>query len=133
MPWFDLPLASLREHRTAAEEPPGLDGWWAERMDEARAAARPPGVTRYATDAYGPLHAYDVEFSGARGDRIRGWYLRPAGAGDAQLPLVVQFIGYGGGRGLPASHSLSPRSAMPPSSWTPVARAAGGPWALPAT
>ena len=131
MPWFDLPLASLREHRTAAEEPPGLDGWWAERMDEARAAARPPGVTRYATDAYGPLHAYDVEFSGARGDRIRGWYLRPAGAGDAQLPLVVQFIGYGGGRGLPASHSLFPSVGY--AAFVMDTRGQGGRWTVGAT
>src|ERR1019366_6769260 len=108
MPWFDLPLAALREHRAAADEPTGLDAWWAERLGEARAVARPPGVTRYQTDAYGQLHAYDVEFSGARRDRIRGWYLRPAGAGDARLPVVVEFIGYGGGRGLPANHTLFP-------------------------
>jgi cephalosporin-C deacetylase len=73
MPWFDLPLAALREHRTATEEPARLDKWWAARLDEARAAARPAMATRYQTDTYGPLHAYDVEFSGARGDRIRGW------------------------------------------------------------
>ena len=70
MPWFDLPEADLREYRTAAVEPAGLDGWWSERLAEARAAARPATLTRYRPDSYGPMAAYDVEFSGADGDRI---------------------------------------------------------------
>ena len=73
MPWFDLPLAALREHRTATEEPVRLDKWWAERLDEARAAARPPMATRYQTQVYGPLHAYDVEFSGAAPRGCPSW------------------------------------------------------------
>jgi cephalosporin-C deacetylase len=131
MPWFDLPLAALREYRTGAQEPAGLDGWWAERLDEARAAARPPGLTRYQTDAYRQLHAYDVEFSGARGDRIRGWYLRPAGAGDAPLPVVVQFIGYGGGRGRPANHTLFPSVGY--ATFVMDTRGQGGRWTVGAT
>jgi len=131
MPWFDLPLAALREHRTATEEPPGLDAWWAQRLEEARAAARPPGVTRYQTDAYGPLRAYDVEFSGARGDRIRAWYLRPPGAGDAPLPIVVRFIGYGGGRGLPADHTLLPSAGY--AVFVMDIRGQGGRWTVGAT
>jgi cephalosporin-C deacetylase len=131
MPWFDLPLPALQEYRTEAKEPPGLDGWWAERLDEARKAARPPGITRYATDAYRQLHAYDVEFSGARGDRIRGWYLRPAGADDAPLPVVVQFVGYGGGRGLPASHTLFPSVGY--AAFVMDTRGQGGRWTVGAT
>ena len=47
MPWFDLPLAELHKHRTETKEPPDLTGWWAQRLSEARAAARPPGLTSY--------------------------------------------------------------------------------------
>ena len=50
---------------------------------------------------------YDTEFSEAAGDRIRAWYLRPADA-ETHQPVVVKFIGYGGGRGLPAEHALLP-------------------------
>jgi cephalosporin-C deacetylase len=131
MPWFDLPLAALREHRTATEEPARLDKWWAARLDEARAAARPAMATRYQTDTYGPLHAYDVEFSGARGDRIRGWYLRPPGAGNARLPIVVRFIGYGGGRGLPADHTLLPAAGY--AVFVMDTRGQGGRWTVGAT
>jgi cephalosporin-C deacetylase len=131
MPWFDLPLAALREYRTATEEPTDLDRWWAARLDEARAAESPPGVTPYQTEAYGPLHAYDVEFSGARGDRIRAWYLRPPGAGDAPLPIVVQFIGYGGGRGLPADHTLLAAAGY--AVFVMDTRGQGGRWTVGAT
>ncbi len=106
MPWFDLPLAELRTYRTSTQEPDRLDDWWAERLADARAAAAPPAITAYLPDTYRPLQAYDVEFSGARGDRIRAWYLRPPDS--EPVPVVVRFIGYGGGRGLPADHSLLP-------------------------
>jgi cephalosporin-C deacetylase len=131
MPWFDLPLDALREYRTETKEPAGLDAWWAARLDEARAAASPPGLTRYQTAAYGALHAYDVEFSGARGDRIRAWYLRPPGAADARLPVVVQFIGYGGGRGLPADHTLLPAAGY--AVFVMDSRGQGGRWTVGAT
>jgi cephalosporin-C deacetylase len=101
MPWFDLPLDQLRDYRTDTAEPPDLDPWWRRRLDEARAAARPPVLTRYEAEIYAPVEVFDTEFSGAGGDRIRAWYLRPPGA-HGQTPVVVKFIGYGGGRVLTA-------------------------------
>ena len=97
MPWFDLPLPDLHAYHTATEEPPGLDQWWRERLGQARALASAPTVTRYEADGYGPAEVYDVEFSGARGDRIRAWYIRPPASLNGALPVVVKFIGYGGG------------------------------------
>jgi cephalosporin-C deacetylase len=49
---------------------------------------------------------HDVEFSGAGGDPIRAWYLKPSGT--KTPPVVVKFIGYGGGRGTPTEHMLLP-------------------------
>ena len=65
MPWFDLPLNQLREYRTDTAEPPDLDLWWRRRLDEARAAVRPPTLTRYEADTYAPVEVFDTEFSGA--------------------------------------------------------------------
>ena len=98
MPWFDLPPEQLRQYRTTTAEPDGLDDWWGRRLAEARAAVQPPRLTRYEPGTYGPLEVYDVEFSGAHGDRVRGWYLRPPGSGGQRMPVVVKFIGYGCGR-----------------------------------
>ena len=104
MPWYDLPEQQLKDYRTQTQEPADLDSWWRLRLDEARAAAREPALTRYEAGTYAPVEVYDAEFSGAGGDRIRAWYLRPAGGPGAGTPAVVKFIGYGGGRGGPAEH-----------------------------
>jgi cephalosporin-C deacetylase len=129
MPWFDLPLEELRTYRTSIQEPEGLDDWWSARLTQARMAARTPAVTPYLPDAYGPMQAFDVEFSGARGDRIRAWYLRPPG--DDPVPVVVRFIGYGGGRGLPADHALLP--AVGYAAFVMDVRGQGGRWTIGAT
>jgi cephalosporin-C deacetylase len=106
MPWYDMPLEQLREYRTSTQEPDGLDAWWAERIAEARALATPPSLSPHQPRLYAPFEVYDVEFSGARGDRVRAWYIRPRDTPGA--PLVVKFIGYGGGRGTPTEHMVLP-------------------------
>ena len=106
MPWFDMPLERLREYRTSTQEPEGLDQWWAKRLDLAREQARPATFTPHEPDVYRPFEVLDVEYSGAGGDPIRAWYIKPAG--QASSPVVVKFIGYGGGRGAPAEHFLLP-------------------------
>jgi len=130
MPWFDLPLEQLRTYRTNTEEPAGLDQWWQRRLEAARGAASPPVLNRYEADIYAPAEVFDAEFSGAGGDRIRAWYLRPAGA-DENTPVVVTFIGYGGGRGLPAEHMLLP--ALGYAVFVMDTRGQGGRWTTGAT
>src|SRR5260370_18639736 len=112
MPWLDLPWEQLREYRTDTAEPPELDRWWELRLAEARAEASKPTLTRREADIYAPVEVYDTEFSGADGDRIRAWYLRPAGA-DEQTPVVVKFIGYGGVPGIPPPLRLPPPPPPP--------------------
>ena len=106
MPWYDLPVEQLREYRTSTQEPDGLDDWWNRRIEAARALARPPVLTPHQPGLYDPVEVYDVEFSGGGGDRVRAWYLRPRDAPAA--PVIVKFIGYGGGRGTPTEHALLP-------------------------
>jgi cephalosporin-C deacetylase len=131
MAWFDLPIEQLREYRTTTAEPDGLDQWWAARLAEAAATAQPPSLTRHAADVYDPLEVYDVEFSGADGDRIRAWYLRPADAQGRRAPVVVKFIGYGGGRAVPADHVLLP--ALGYALFVMDTRDQGGRWSAGAT
>src|ERR1700750_1417429 len=130
MPWFDLPLDQLRDYRTGTAEPPDPDLWGRRRLDEARATVRPAVLTRYETEIYAPVEVFDTEFSGADGDRIRAWYLRPPGA-DAQTQVVVKFIGYGGGRGMPAEHALLP--ALGYAVFVMDTRGQGGRWTTGAT
>ncbi|HEX8007944.1 MAG TPA: alpha/beta fold hydrolase, partial [Trebonia sp.] len=129
MPWYDLPLERLREYRTQTAEPPGLDEWWAKRLDDARAMARPLELQPYQADLYRPLEVYDAEFSGAGGDRIRAWYIKPTAS--ASPPVVVRFIGYGGGRSLPSDHTLLP--ALGYAILVMDSRGQGGRWSSGAT
>jgi cephalosporin-C deacetylase len=140
MPWYDMPLERLREYRTETPEPDGLDGWWAERLELARAQSRPATFTPYEPDVYRPLQVFDVEFSGAGGDPVRAWYIRPGDrdAGDAgagtpltQAPVVVKFIGYGGGRGTPSEHILLPSLGY--AVFVMDSRGQGGRWSSGAT
>jgi cephalosporin-C deacetylase len=131
MPQFDLSPAELERYRITTAEPDDLDAWWAARLDEARAVAKPAELVRYRPDTYGPLPVWDVEFSGANGDRIRGWYLRPPGSGEEAVPLVVTFIGYGGGRGLPVDHTALPSAGF--AVFVMDVRGQGGRWTVGAT
>ena len=88
MPWFDLPLDQLREYRTDTAEPPELDQWWKQRLEAARATAIPSRLILHKADIYAPVTVYDTEFSGADGDRIKAWYLRPADVAE-DTPVVV--------------------------------------------
>jgi cephalosporin-C deacetylase len=129
MPWYDLPLERLREYRTSTLEPEGLDDWWAKRLSHARAQAQPAIFTPHEPDVYRPLQVFDVEFSGADGDPIRAWYIKPAGKPNP--PVVVKFIGYGGGRGAPSEHVLLP--ALGYAVFVMDSRGQGGRWATGAT
>jgi cephalosporin-C deacetylase len=129
MPWYDMPLAQLREYRTPTAEPAGLDDWWAGRIEQARGQARPPQLVKYEPDLYAPVEVYDAEFSGAGGDRIKAWYLKPATM--APAATIVKFIGYGGGRGAPAEHILAP--ALGYALLVMDSRGQGGRWSSGAT
>jgi len=99
---FDRPLSELVEYRPEPDEPSDFDEFWAETITQARAAAWQPRLERVEH----PLRAVDVvdlRFAGFGGHEVSAWLLRPAGV-TRPLPVVVEFNGYGGGRGLPHEH-----------------------------
>ncbi len=96
---FDLPLDQLETYRPPRSEPGDFDAFWAATLAEAR--AYPLEATFAPVDAgLRLIEVEDVTFRGYAGQPIRGWFLRPRGA-DGPRPCVVEFIGYGGGRGHP--------------------------------
>ena len=129
MPVVDMSEAQLHRHRVTTPEPADLDEWWATRLAKSAAEAKPVTLRPHEPDLYRPLAVYDVEFSGAHGHRVRGWYLRPPG--DEPLPVVVRFIGYGGGRGLPTDHVLLPSLGF--ATFVMDTRGQGGRWSVGAT
>ncbi|NGO09446.1 acetylxylan esterase [Streptomyces sp. HC44] len=104
MALFDLPLDQLRGYRSASVEPEDFDAFWAKTLQEARdhdlGASFEPVETHLKT-----VKVYDVTFAGFGGHPVKGWLVLPSWA-NTPLPAVVQFVGYGGGRGLPHTHLL---------------------------
>jgi cephalosporin-C deacetylase len=99
VPAFDLPLPELERHRPDIDEPAGFDAFWADTLKEA--GQREPLVSVRPVDTGLRLtQTWDVTFRGFAGDPVRAWFSRPAGVRDP-LPAVVEFVGYGRGRGLP--------------------------------
>jgi cephalosporin-C deacetylase len=129
MPWYDMPLERLREYRTSTQEPDRLDDWWAARLGDARDRARPVTVAAHEPGLYAPFEVSDVEFSGGAGERVRAWYITPADRRPSGV--VVKFIGYGGGRSVPAEHILLP--ALGYAVLVMDSRGQGGRWSSGAT
>ncbi|WP_214102663.1 acetylxylan esterase [Acrocarpospora catenulata] len=100
MPLFDLPVSELRRYAPQVDEPGDFDEFWSATLAETRAAAELAPEFVPVDTGLELVEVFDVTFSGFGGQRIRGWFLVPAGR-PGPLPCVVQFQGYGGGRGLP--------------------------------
>jgi cephalosporin-C deacetylase len=99
MPRFDLALPELLGYRPAVAEPEDFDDFWQRTLAGARGIEGTPRVERVESPL-STVEVYDVEFPGFAGDPIRAWFLVPAGTA-GRLPAVVEYNGYGGGRGLP--------------------------------
>lgn len=96
---FDLPLPELERYLPEVPEPADFDAFWTGQLETAR--SRPLAASfEKVKSAVRHATVYDVTFAGYGGDPIRGWLLEPhdplAGA-----PVVVEYVGYGGGRGRP--------------------------------
>jgi len=106
MPQFDMPLAELRQYRPERDEPDDFDDFWRRTLADAAAREQAPEFTAY--DALLPgVQIHDVRFSGYAGQPVAGWFLTPPNAA-GPVPCVVQYIGYGGGRGRPHEWLLWP-------------------------
>jgi len=98
----DMPETALWEHRSTQTEPDDFDAFWAATLDETR--AHPIDVRVEAVDTgLTTVDVYDVTFAGWAGQPVRAWLRVPAGA-TGPLPAVVQYVGYGGGRGAPTEN-----------------------------
>jgi cephalosporin-C deacetylase len=104
MALFDLPLDELRGYRSASVEPADFDEFWTRTLAEARAHELAAHFERVQVGLTA-VEVYDVTFAGYGGHPVKGWFVLPAGTAEP-LPVVVQFVGYGGGRGLAHTHLL---------------------------
>ncbi|HEX2907731.1 MAG TPA: alpha/beta fold hydrolase [Phototrophicaceae bacterium] len=104
MAFFDLPLEQLQAYRPPRQEPADFDAFWQQTLAEARQF--PLNAQFEPIDAGLRLvESFDVTFNGFGGQPIKGWFTLPKQR-SAPLPCVVEYIGYGGGRGFPFERML---------------------------
>ncbi len=94
----DLPLRELEAYRPAVADPEDFDEFWAAQLAEA---AFFPIDARFepVPNPLETVDVFDVTFSGHGNAEIRAWLLLPRHRSEP-LPTIVEYIGYGGGRGL---------------------------------
>lgn len=108
MAQFDLRDNALTSYRSTTVEPSGFDTFWETTLQEARETGGAPRIEP-VDSRLTLVDVFDVTFPGFAGQPIRAWLTAPRGAVSstaAELPAVVEFVGYGGGRGRPHEGTL---------------------------
>ncbi|MET9435848.1 alpha/beta fold hydrolase [Streptomyces sp. NPDC006551] len=104
MPLTDFDLDGLVGYHPELSAPNDFDAFWERTLAEARSldgAIKAERVT--SRHLLRTVDVDDVRFPGWDGEPVAAWLLRPRDA-DGPLPVVVTYIGYCGGRGLPTDH-----------------------------
>ncbi|MFE5792834.1 acetylxylan esterase [Streptomyces sp. NPDC056503] len=111
----DLTLDDCMTYRPDVPAPADFDDFWTRTL-----ALGPVGapVLRPVDNGLALIDTYDVTVPGFDGQPVRGWLRVPAGTdpdgiggtgtGGRGLACVVEFLGYGRGRGLPHENLLHP-------------------------
>lgn len=93
-----MPIEEMRAYRPALEVPGDLEAFWQASLGEARRHDLDARFTP-VDSGLSVISTFDVQFAGYAGSPVRGWLHLPAGVA-RPLPVVVEYVGYGGGRGL---------------------------------
>jgi cephalosporin-C deacetylase len=97
--FFDLPLEQLKTYLPLRNEPEDFDAFWQSTLAASRNF--PLNPTFEPIDfGLSTIQTFDVKFNGYMGQPIKGWFMLPRHF-QGLLPCVVDYIGYGGGRGFP--------------------------------
>jgi len=99
MPLTDLRPAELEVYRPVRREPADFDEFWNDTLAAAREHPLDASFSK-VDSGLSIVDVFDVTYRGYAGEPIKAWLAVPAGAA-GPLPCVVEFPGYGGGRGLP--------------------------------
>ena len=100
----DLPLEQLIAYKPKRSEPVDFISFWETTLKEARAFPLQLRFERVDTGLH-QLEVFDVTFRGFAGQPIKAWLILPRQR-TGKLPCVVEFTGYGTGRGIPSDWLL---------------------------
>ena len=98
MPHTDLPIKELRRYAPDLAAPDDLDAFWRRTLEETASHDLSASFVPFDSGLT-VIETFDVTFAGFGGSPVRGWLHLPVDRVEP-LPVVVEYIGYGGGRGL---------------------------------
>lgn len=104
MAFFDMPLVQLLTYQPERVEPADFDQFWGSTLAETRSYLLNATFEPVNVGLHG-LETFDITFNGYAGQPIKGWLILPRNS-KGKLPCVVEYIGYGGGRGFPTDWLL---------------------------
>lgn len=97
MTFFDLPQDELEKYLPDRPEPADFAAFWERTLAETRGFPLDATFTPVESGLQ-TVETFDVTFAGYGGQPIKGWLVLPRHRVEP-LPVIVEFIGYGGGRG----------------------------------
>lgn len=97
--FFDLSLDELQTYLPTRQEPTDFEAFWTRTLNAARNFSLNAKFDPVETGLR-LVKTFDVTFSGYNGQAIKGWLILPRHRTEP-LPCIIEYIGYGGGRGLP--------------------------------
>ena len=109
MPISDLPLAELETFTPEIHLPNDFDEFWRSTLAESRAKWQPPKLEKVDGEIT-EFDVFDVTFSGFDGEPIKAWFITPAHS--KPTVAIIEYLGYGGGRGFPHEHLQWPAAGF---------------------
>lgn len=106
----DLTREELEVFQPDVEMPPDFQEFWDATLRQSRSI---PAVMELqaAKTPIETIEYYDVTFAGYNGDPIKGWLAGKPGFTDSEKQaVIVEYLGYGGGRGIPGEKPFWPSS-----------------------
>ncbi len=96
-------IAELEAYLPALTKRADFDAFWEETIAQTHANPLEKRIEKIDYPAAG-MDVYDVSYCGFDSTRVHGWLIVPAYLGKDKYPLMVQYHGFGGSRGVPSDH-----------------------------
>lgn len=106
--FFDLSLEDLWLYKPDRYEPHDFLLFWKNTLTEASEVDLDVKFTPMDMGLK-LVSTLDVRFSGFGGQTIKGWFILPKIV-EEKIPCIVEYIGYGGGRGFPSDWLFFPNA-----------------------
>lgn len=102
--FFDLSLKDLQKYLPERFEQNDFDVFWHNELENNKKFNFDYKLEK-VNFGLKLVDTYDVTFTGYNGQKIKAWLILPANISD-KIPCIVEFLGYGGGRGFPTDWLL---------------------------